>query len=276
MVNLFITIIQATYPLPLLDRYNTKGFSPVYIITFVLWCIFLLSKVLLAVVNSSFAEVQRNKFKSIYLHRRNALRQAFELLQTNGVISFSSYVRMMYHHSPRASVWKILCTYKAMIQMSGSLRLEEFYSFYDIQKLNWRSVDVNGEVVRWYSQSPPLILAGFRLLTNIVTHQLFRITMNIIVFTNLIYFYELTSYVGQRDPEERLKRPQELVGVNMAFVIIYMFEAMIKIIALGPLHYFHSYWNMFDFCVTNISFTVDIIQMFHSEVTFLVPIRFIR
>ena len=32
----------------------------------------------------------------------------------------------------------------------------------------------------------------------------------------------------------------------------------------------------FDFCVTNISFTVDIIQMFHSEVTFLVPIRFIR
>ena len=59
------------YPLPLLDRYHTKGFSPVYIVTFVLWCIFVLSKVLLAVVNSSFVEVQRDKFKSMYLHRRS-------------------------------------------------------------------------------------------------------------------------------------------------------------------------------------------------------------
>ena len=32
----------------------------------------------------------------------------------------------------------------------------------------------------------------------------------------------------------------------------------------------------FDFCVTNISFIVDIIQMFHPEVAFLIPIRFIR
>ena len=104
------------YPLPLLDRYYTKGFSPVYIATFVLWCMFVLSKVLLAVVNSSFAEVQHNKFKSLYLHRRsvtiqsmycfngsmvfkrNALRHAFELLETNGVImpALNNYFTVLY------------------------------------------------------------------------------------------------------------------------------------------------------------------------------------
>ena len=47
-----------------------------------------------------------------------------------------------------------------------------------ISLMQYTQVDVNGEVVRWYSQSPPLILAAFRLLTNIVTHQSFRIIMS--------------------------------------------------------------------------------------------------
>ena len=65
------------------------------------------------------------------------------------------------------------------------------------------------------------------------------------------------------DPGERLERPQELVGVNLTFVIgkplitkyivitvctyiytVYMLETIIKMIALGPLYYFHGYWNM--------------------------------
>ena len=79
-------------------------------------------------------------------------------------------------------------------------------------------VDVNGEVVRWYSHFSPFIAGKFRLLTKIVTHPFFRITMSkdtsdvlcmriinisyyftdVIVFTNLIYFYKLTTYVGSR------------------------------------------------------------------------------
>ena len=47
-----------------------------------------------------------------------------------------------------------------------------------ISLMQYTQVDVNGEVVRWYSQSPPLILVAFRLLTNIVTHQSFRIIMS--------------------------------------------------------------------------------------------------
>lgn len=66
-----ICLLSYSYSSPLLDSFHNMGFSPVYIAIFILWCMSVLSQVLLAVVNSFFAEIQQNKFKSLYLHRRS-------------------------------------------------------------------------------------------------------------------------------------------------------------------------------------------------------------
>ena len=61
-------------------------------------------------------------------------------------------------------------------------------------------------------------------------------TTDVIVLINVLYFYIFTSYVGKGgkvicvylltvmysncvDPEERLEKPQKLIGINIAFVI---------------------------------------------------------
>ncbi|XP_065892312.1 two pore calcium channel protein 1-like isoform X2 [Dysidea avara] len=276
IINLFFIVINANFPGLLLDRYRNVDYSPVFGVLFILWCVATLSVVLLAIITSSFVIIQKNKFKSLYIHRRNALRRAFDLLQTNGSISFSSFIQLMFWYAPRTSVWKSLCFYKAMTQNSGSLGIDEFYSFYDVEGLSWRRVNERGEIVRWYSRLSPSIASKFTLLTKIVIHPSFRITLNVIVLINVLYFYIFTSYVGKGDPEERLEKPQKLIGINIAFVIIYIIEAMVKMVALGPLYYFQNKWNVLEFTVAIFSFIIDVLQGSHPELVVLTPVRFIR
>jgi hypothetical protein len=62
-----------------------------------------------------------------------------------------------------------------------------------------------------------------------------------------------------------------LENINLGFTLIFMMEAIFKIIGLGPKSYFHINWNRFDFFVVVASIIDLILALFLGE-----AIKFLR
>ena len=56
---------------------------------------------LLAVVYSTFAEEEKDKFRKLFLHKREALRHAFTVLSGSNGIVFHDFLLFMQHYKPR-------------------------------------------------------------------------------------------------------------------------------------------------------------------------------
>ena len=53
--------------------------------------------------------------------------------------------------------------------------------------------------------------------------------------------------------------------INTAFTGIFILEATIKLIGLGPKDYFHSTWNRFDFCIVIASILEFMLELFSGS-----------
>jgi hypothetical protein len=63
---------------------------------------------------------------------------------------------------------------------------------------------------------------------------------------------------------------QTLENINLGFTIVFLLEAIIKIIGLGTKAYFHVKWNQFDFFVVATSILDILLNIFvGSNVKFL-------
>lgn len=62
------------------------------------------------------------------------------------------------------------------------------------------------------------------------------------------------------------------VYVQQVFIIVYVIEAILKLIALGPIQYFRDKWNVFDFVVT----AVGVIELGLEGVQGLSVLRSLR
>ena len=63
---------------------------------------------LLAVVYSNFAEEEKDKFRKLFLHKREALRHAFRVLTSPKGIEFHDFLIFMQHYRPR--IRESVCT----------------------------------------------------------------------------------------------------------------------------------------------------------------------
>ena len=61
---------------------------------------------LLAVVYSNFAEEEKDKFRKLFLHKREALRHAFRVLTGPTGITFHDFLVFMQHYRPRIREWE--------------------------------------------------------------------------------------------------------------------------------------------------------------------------
>ena len=62
-----------------------------------------------------------------------------------------------------------------------------------------------------------------------------------------------------------VKYENSLENMNLAFTIIFILEAAIKLIGLGPKAYFHSKWNRFDFCIVIASILEFLLELFSGS-----------
>jgi len=63
---------------------------------------------LLAVVYSSFSEVDKNKFRKLFLHKRDALRHAYRKLADTDGVQFHDFLLFMHNYKPKT---RELCTH---------------------------------------------------------------------------------------------------------------------------------------------------------------------
>ncbi|XP_065889561.1 two pore channel protein 1-like isoform X2 [Dysidea avara] len=314
-VSMYIAATTANFPDVMMESYKRKPLAPLFFIIFLIITLYIITNVLLAVVYSTFQNIQKKKFRALYLHRRNAIRHVFHVLAVRGtkhkVLPLSSYFEMMKCYSKYTSKLNGLCTFKAMKMKvkdiddtvdratqleeseevdngeddsynsdyddsrdATSLRIEEFYAFYDIQRLSWTKVSGYGELLRWYIDLPDFLYSKMKKLTKAVKSTYFKAAMNLIFLSNLLFFFIVTSHVS--DPDKRFDKSQEALIINFVFISVYLGEIILKLVALGPIHYFRSYWNVFDFIVITASLIIQLIEIESPALAFVLPLRFFR
>lgn len=231
---------------------------------------------LLAVVFDTFNGVEKMKFKSLLLHKRSAIDHAFQLLvsrQRPMGVSLKQFDGLMRFYRPRMSARDRFLTYKAL-NTSGAphLSLQDFYKFYEVIGLKWKARR-SGEY--WFDDLPHTTFLIFKGINLLVKSKAFQYAMYVVVAINGVWILVETFTLNSAFSHSRLVPWSYIV-----FLTIYGVEVLLKVTGLGPMAYFSSGWNLFDFSVTVLAFLGLIVLAFNKEpfyfIVILRPLQLLR
>uniref|UniRef100_A0A674F588 Two pore segment channel 1 n=1 Tax=Salmo trutta TaxID=8032 RepID=A0A674F588_SALTR len=271
----FTPLNSVVFPDVMMPAYSRNRWSCVFFIVYLSIELYFIMNLLLAVVFDTFNGVEKMKFKSLMLHKRSAIDHAFQLLvsrQRPMGVSLKQFDGLMRFYRPRMSARDRFLTYKALNTAGAPmLSLDDFYKFYEVIGLKWKARR-SGE--HWFDDLPHttfLIFKGdlyFSLLSSIASTAVFLFSyLSHILFVTS----ENTHFYSTRSPLFRLALFQSLV---------YGVEVLLKVTGMGPLAYFSSGWNLFDFSVTVFAFLGLIALAFDMEpfyfIVVLRPLQLLR
>ncbi|KAM7391874.1 hypothetical protein PAMP_022525 [Pampus punctatissimus] len=261
LVSLFVLLTTANFPDVMMPSYSKNRWSCVFFIVYLSIELYFIMNLLLAVVFDTFNDVEKMKFKSLLLHKRSAIDHAFQLLvsrQRPMGVSLKQFDGLMRFYRPRMSARDRFLTYKAL-NTSGApmLSLQDFYKFYEVTGLKWkvRSPDIYLILCPFglYSSTFSVVLRG-----NVI--KLFLVTADVVVAINGVWILVETYTLNSGFSWSRFVPWSYIV-----FLTIYGVEVLLKLTGLGPMAYFSSGWNLFDFSVTVFAFLGLIALAFDME-----------
>ncbi|XP_019852736.1 PREDICTED: two pore calcium channel protein 1-like isoform X2 [Amphimedon queenslandica] len=313
-VSLFITLTTANHPDVFMEAYVRNKWSPLFFVLYLFVTLYFFSNVLLAVVYAHFNDEEKNKFRKLFLHKREALKIAFSVLAVDGKLNYHDFVFFMLEYKPRIPEYQVMCIFKGLKEKEevGSnedgdyLCMNEFLNLYEFRSLKWKQVRNDGRNVEWYDDFPQKIKPFFAKLNKAVHFKYFNSVMALIVLANALYlvlFTLATSFYcgtdGANNPtiisshvnqdlkkyckDDRFTAGRNAIYGSFVFVFIYVAEISIRILAVGPLEYFRKWWNRFDFIIILLSVIFLIIEAdagpSHKALRYLIvfrPIKFLR
>ncbi|CAB1322019.1 unnamed protein product [Coregonus sp. 'balchen'] len=257
IVSLFVLVTTANFPDVMMPAYSRNRWSCVFFIVYLSIELYFIMNLLLAVVFDTFNGVEKMKFKSLLLHKRSAIDHAFQLLvsrQRPMGVSLKQFDGLMRFYRPRMSSRDRFLTYKALNTAGAPmLSLEDFYKFYEVIGLKWKARR-SGE--HWFDDLPHTTFLIFKGINLLVKSKAFQYTMCGFSWSRIVPW----SYI--------------------VFLTIYGVEVLLKVTGLGPLAYFSSGWNLFDFTVTVFAFLGLIALAFDMEpfyfIVVLRPLQLLR
>ncbi|KAF7689001.1 hypothetical protein HF521_013808 [Silurus meridionalis] len=265
VVSLFVLLTTANFPDVMMPAYSHNRWSCMFFIVYLSIELYFIMNLLLAVVFDTFNGVEKVKFKSLLLHKRSAIEHAFQLLvsrQRPDGISLRQFDGLLRFYRPRMRSCDRFLTFKALNQ-SGTpmLRLEDFYSVYEVMGLRWKARR-SGE--HWFDDLPHTAFLIFKGINLAVKSKVFQYVMYIVVAVNGVWILVETNMLSSDFNWSRL--------VPWSYIVF--------LTSLGPLAYFSSGWNLFDFSVTVIAFLGLIALAFQMEpfyfVVVLRPLQLLR
>uniref|UniRef100_A0A674NW89 Voltage-dependent calcium channel protein TPC1 n=1 Tax=Takifugu rubripes TaxID=31033 RepID=A0A674NW89_TAKRU len=270
LVSLFVLLTTANFPDVMMPAYSKNRWSCVFFIVYLSIELYFIMNLLLAVVFDTFNDVEKMKFKSLLLHKRSAIDHAFQLLvsrQRPMGVSMKQFDGLMRFYRPRMSARDRFLTYKAL-NTSGApmLSIQDFYKFYQVTGLKWKARR-SGE--HWFDDLPHTTFLIFKGIHLLVKSKAFQYIMYAVVAINgvwiLLETYTLNSTI---------------FWLLVFFLLVYGVEVLLKILGLGPMAYFSSGWNLFDFSVTVFAFLGLIALAFNMEpfyfIVVLRPLQLLR
>ncbi|TKS78783.1 Two pore calcium channel protein 1 [Collichthys lucidus] len=238
LVSLFVLLTTANFPDVMMPAYSKNRWSCVFFIVYLSIELYFVMNLLLAVVFDTFNDVEKMKFKSLLLHKRSAIDHAFQLLvsrQRPMGVSLKQFDGLMRFYRPRMSARDRFLTYKAL-NTSGAPMLR-------------RDAVEN---------------TGINLL---VKSKAFQYAMYVVVAINGVWILVETYKLNSGFSWSRFVPWSYIV-----FLTIYGVEVLLKIAGLGPMAYFSSGWNLFDFSVTVFAFLGLIALAFDMEPFYFIVI----
>lgn len=276
LVSLFVLLTTANFPDVMMPAYSKNRWSCVFFIVYLSIELYFVMNLLLAVVFDTFNGVEKMKFKSLLLHKRSAIDHAFQLLvsrQRPMGVSLKQFDGLMRFYRPRMSARDRFLTYKAL-NTSGAphLSLQDFYKFYEVTGLKWKARR-SGEY--WFDDLPHTTFLIFKGINLLVKSKAFQYAMYVVVAINGVWILVETFTLNSGFSWSRLVPWSYIV-----FLTIYGVEVLLKITGLGPMAYFSSGWNLFDFSVTVFAFLGLIALAFNKEpfyfIVILRPLQLLR
>lgn len=276
LVSLFVLLTTANFPDVMMPAYSKNCWSCVFFIVYLSIELYFIMNLLLAVVFDTFNDVEKMKFKSLLLHKRSAIDHAFQLLvsrQRPMGVSLKQFDGLMRFYRPRMSARDRFLTYKAL-NKSGApmLSLQDFYKFYEVTGLKWKARR-SGE--HWFDDLPHTAFLIFKGIHLLVKSKAFQYAMYVVVAINGVWILVETYQLNSGFSWSKLVPWSYIV-----FLTIYGVEVLLKISGLGPVAYFSSGWNLFDFSVTVFAFLGLIALAFDKEpfyfIVILRPLQLLR
>ena len=67
---MYVCVCVYSFPDVMMEVYKRKPLAPLFFVLFLIFTLYIISNVLLAMVYSTFEKTHKEKFKTMYLHRR--------------------------------------------------------------------------------------------------------------------------------------------------------------------------------------------------------------
>ncbi|XP_067935277.1 two pore channel protein 1-like [Watersipora subatra] len=285
-ISLFVLLTTANYPDVMMPSYATSNFSAIFFIVYIAIELYFFMNLFLAVVYNTFTTLEKSKVKKLLIHKRNACEHAFRLLVSKKhpeAIALRHFVGLMHFYMPRAKKEDVYLIFKSLnTSATGCLSLEEFFNVYSLAGLNWKEAMMSD---LWFHKLP----SPFRkLMTGInwlVTLKWFEYFIYCVITGNfIVILYEAidASIILSKEVEngtEHITSPIVVSWHSIMFTAIYILEALLKILGLGPKAYFTDGWNLFDLIVTLVSVAGLVENIYHDTFFYFIilrPFRLIR
>ncbi|KAM5191341.1 two pore channel protein 1 [Mantella aurantiaca] len=246
LVSLFVLLTTANFPDVMMPAYSRNRWSCIFFIVYLSIELYFIMNLLLAVVFDTFNDIEKKKFKSLLLHKRTATQHSFQLLvnpQGPPGISYRHFDGMMRYYMTRMSTRDRYLCFRALKQSSTDyLRLKDFYHFYEVVDLKWKVQRIREH---WFDDLPPTALLIFKGINVLANSRAFQYSVYVVVAINGLWILIETFMVKGGN-----FFTQGVPWSYIVFLTIYGAEVLLKVTGLGPLEYFKSGWNLFDFSVT--------------------------
>eukprot|EP00055_Hartaetosiga_balthica_P015463 m.91481 g.91481 ORF g.91481 m.91481 type:complete len:1161 (-) comp8873_c0_seq1:51-3533(-) len=250
-VSLFVLITTANFPDVMMPAYSSSAWSFLFFGGYLIIGLYFLQNLLLAVVYDTFRDKKQEKFRKLYMHRREGIRLAYRLLKDDryGGIPFTHFRGLMRYLDRHRSLLSTRLLFLSLNKSgSDAINLEEFYEVFNALKLKWEKIPTRFQDNASAISNRGMLQQFGSKVTHLVKHKYFDLGMDIVIVINCVIVVVDAS--GIRSESQYIRR---LKVSDYVFLAIYWLEAVLKVYALGPLSYWEIGWNKFDLCTTLIS-----------------------
>lgn len=248
-VNMFVLLTTANFPDIMMPAYSKSKWYSLFFISYLCIVLYLLMNLMLAVVYETFTSIERDKFRKLLLHKRQACKNAFKLLLTKenpNQMEFAQFEGVMRYYAPKKGNRDLLVMFRYLnTSGTGSLTIEEFYGIYDAVMMTWQPQALD---TPWYFTASPTVQRICQTANSIISWPYFD-----------HIFYVLTTLNGIAMIERGMQSYPSLQTSVLAFsagwdtcffLACFTLEVALKTLGMGLERYFSSGWNLYDFVVT--------------------------
>ncbi|XP_064612254.1 LOW QUALITY PROTEIN: two pore channel protein 1-like [Liolophura sinensis] len=271
-VSLFVLLTTANYPDVMMPAFSVNRWYAIFFVVYLSLELYFLMNLLLAVVYDTFTGLEKKKLKQLFFHKRQGCEHAFKLLVRKGCsrISMKHFSGMLKYFSPRKSRRDTYLLFKALnTSKCGAITREEFYNIYDMNSLQWKPKNAD---TTWSHNFRPPFNRIFKALYRFVTWRWFDYFIYLVIAVNFLWILIETIHISVTSMDVT-KYNFSTTYASIVFLCVYGIEVIIKVLGRGPIDYFTSGWDLFDFIVTIVSIVGVLGEVYADSFYYIMVLR---